>query len=432
MERMIKIGRMIIDEAKALGAQTVVCRISESEKKEFNVDGGEFSLMRTLFNRGVSVTVLKDQRKGSVNINRFDEAAVKAAVRDCIAASESAEPDPAWEYAKGPAEKQFCSGSPECDTDLLFSRTKELMADIAEKHPKILMEQMITSHDFWHGVFMTSDDITYYSKTGSYNFSLMYSAHEGEKATSFFGSGIKLAKLDKPVIETGFIERELSAIEKQLDPESVQGKFTGPVIMAPSAADVVLGTVLGNFVSDGSLIDGTSIWKDKLNTQVADERITVSLTPSADWALGSEDYTGEGFPSEDYDVIKDGKLVSFMLSQYAANKTGGKRCGNTGWNVCVPAGEKSVEEIIAGIDRGVLVLRFSGGQPSPSGEFSGVAKNSFLIENGKIAKALNETMISGNVTDMLMDLRAISSDVLYDGSNAIPYMAFNGVTISGK
>ncbi len=432
MERLTELAKMILKEAQSLGADYAQCEVSESEKKEFNVDGGRFSLMRTLFDRGVSITVLKEQRKGSVHINRFDEAAVRAAVAESLAACESAEPDDAWEFCSEPGEKDFADGCPDCDTEALFARTRELMKDVAERHPKILMEQMITSHDFWHGVFMTSDDITYYSKTGSYNFSLMYSAHEGDKATSFFGSGIKLAKLDRPVIQTGFIERELSAIEKQLDPESVQGKFTGPVIMAPSAADVVLGTVLGNFVSDGSLIDGTSIWKDKLNTQVADERITISLTPSADWALGSEDYTGEGFPSEDYDVIKDGKLVSFMLSQYAANKTGGKRCGNTGWNVCVPAGEKSVEEIIAGIDRGVLVLRFSGGQPSPSGEFSGVAKNSFLIENGKIAKALNETMISGNVTDMLMDLRAISSDVLYDGSNAIPYMAFNGVTISGK
>ena len=33
------------------------------------------------------------------------------------------------------------------------------------------------------------------------------------------------------------------------------------------------------------------------------------------------------------------------------------------------------------VERGVLLGRFSGGSPSPSGDFSGVAKNSFLIEN---------------------------------------------------
>ena len=41
-------------------------------------------------------------------------------------------------------------------------------------------------------------------------------------------------------------------------------------------------------------------------------------------------------------------------------------------------------------------------------------------------------MISGSVPDMLMNIRAVSSDLLKDGSNSIPYIAFDGVTISGK
>ena len=77
-------------------------------------------------------------------------------------------------------------------------------------------------------------------------------------------------------------------------------------------------------------------------------------------------------------------------------------------------------------------MRFSGGSPAPSGEFSGVAKNSFLIENGKIACPLTETMISGCVPDMLKNIRDISSDALKDGSGSLPYIAFDGVTISGK
>ena len=77
-------------------------------------------------------------------------------------------------------------------------------------------------------------------------------------------------------------------------------------------------------------------------------------------------------------------------------------------------------------------MRFSGGQPAPSGEFSGVAKNSFLIENGKITGALTETMISGCGPDMLNSIRDISSELLKDGSVSLPYIAFDGVTISGK
>ena len=48
-EMMNKLALEILDEAKAQGAEYAQCNVTESEKKEFNVDGGRFSLMRTLF-----------------------------------------------------------------------------------------------------------------------------------------------------------------------------------------------------------------------------------------------------------------------------------------------------------------------------------------------------------------------------------------------
>ena len=131
-------------------------------------------------------------------------------------------------------------------------------------------------------------------------------------------------------------------------------------------------------------------------------------------------------------MIRNGQLVSFGLSQYGANRTGGKRAGNDGNNVKVAAGDRTLEEMIAEIDRGILVMRFSGGEPSPGGEFSGVAKNSFLIENGKIAGALSETMISGSVPEMLTRIRNISREVQEDGNSSLPFVTFDGITISGK
>ena len=98
----------------------------------------------------------------------------------------------------------------------------------------------------------------------------------------------------------------------------------------------------------------------------------------------------------------------------------------------IESGKETLEQLIGGIEKGILVMRFSGGQPSPGGEFSGVAKNSFLIENGKIAGALSETMISGCVPEMLRQIRGISSDTLKDGNVSLPYIAFEGITISGK
>lgn len=433
MKIMKMLAQAILAEAKAKGADYAQCSVSESEKKEFNVDGGRFSLMRTLYNRNVVITVLKEQRKGTVQINRFDDEAVKAAVKDAIEAADSGKPDPAWQYAEGPVEEDFTDGEPVCDTDRLFARTKELLETISEKHPKIIMEQMITSHDAGQCVFMTTNGVTYTTHSGAYSFGLMYSAHEGEKGTSFYGSDVTLKTLDKPVIDCAFIERDLTMVENQLDPKPLEGKFTGPAVLAPYAlSEIVLWTILGNFVTDSCLIDGTSIWKDKLGEQVADSCFTMSFEPYSDDVVIPDRFTGEGYPTENFDLIKEGKLASFVLSQYGANKTGGKRSGNGGSGMRVKSGKKSLEEIIAEIDKGILVMRFSGGSPAPSGEFSGVAKNSFLIENGKISCALSEAMISGCVPEMLNQIRAISSDTLKDGSGSLPYVAFDGLTISGK
>ena len=433
MEKMNLLAQEILNEAKAQGADYAQCTVIESEKKEFNVDGGRFSLMRTLFNRNVVITVLKEQRKGSVHINRFDTEAVKAAVKDAVDAAESGKPDDAWEFADGPADHTFMDGTPECDTDRLFARTKELLETIKEKYPKILMEQMITQHNRWQQVYMNSRGVTYRKTAGNYAFSLMYSGHEGEKSTSFYGSDITLKTLDKPVIECGLIERELSMVEKQLEPRPLTGKFTGPVVLAPYAlSEIVLWTVLGNFASDSCLIDGTSIWKDRLGEQVADPSFTMSFNPLSEDVVIPERYTEEGYLTENFDLIREGKLVNFALSQYGANKTGGKRAGNSCSGLTVKNGDKTLEEIISGIDKGILVMRFSGGSPAPSGEYSGVAKNSFLIENGKVACALTETMISGCVPDMLKQIRGISSDTLKDGNGSLPYIAFDGITISGK
>ena len=54
------------------------------------------------------------------------------------------------------------------------------------------------------------------------------------------------------------------------------------------------------------------------------------------------------------------------------------------------------------------------------------------IQNGKITCALSETMISGNIGDLLKNIRAISKETVADGNSVLPAIAFDGVTVSGQ
>jgi len=93
-------------------------------------------------------------------------------------------------------------------------------------------------------------------------------------------------------------------------------------------------------------------------------------------------------------------------------------------------GTKSFQEMIKDIDHGILLCRFSGGSPSDNGDFSGVAKNSYYIENGEIKHPVSETMISGNIAQMFMNIGDISNETIDFGDEVLPWISFDGITVS--
>lgn len=218
-----KTGRLLSDA----GAQKAQYTVTEKEKHEFNVDGGEFSLFRTLFDRSLSITAYKDQKKGSAFTNQFNDAAIESAVSDCIKSAESGVADECYDIAPIQEKEIFRDGAYEPNIDLFFDRTRELMTDIRKRHPKILMEQMIVTHDKIHTVYRNTNGTEFEVYEGAYSVSLMFSAHEGDTTTSFFGSGVYTDKLDRPFIELGSLEKDLSDTEAQLNTIPVEGKFDG-------------------------------------------------------------------------------------------------------------------------------------------------------------------------------------------------------------
>ena len=432
MDKLYTLTETIIEKLKALGADMAYCTASSGETREFNVDGGEFSLFRTLFDNSLTITAFIGGKKGSVGINSFDEDKVDEACKNCIASAESSTADPAWALAPDCTEKTFTKGAVTPDLNRLFDRSAELCETIKRDFPLIVIEQMIVTHENAHSVYRNTNGAVYTKDAGYYNFDLMFSAHEGEQGSSFYSSGVVCDNLDKPAIELGSIRKDLEDVQKQIYTKTTEGKFTGTMLLCPGCLNDFMGSIVDKFASDTTILEGTSIWKDAIGTKVADERLTVSFAPCHEDVVCGQSYTTEGFIAEDFDFIKNGKLESFVTSLYIANKTGVQRAKNSGGNMVIEAGDKSLDEIIAGIEKGILVGRFSGGDPAQNGDFSGVAKNSFLIENGKISCAVSETMISGNLAEMLNNLVAISKERVADGYSVLPYAAFDGITVSGK
>ena len=423
----------VLDRLKAAGADAACCEASESETREFNVENGSFSLFRTLFDKGLTLTAYQDHKKGQVHANRFDDEAVAAAVSDCMAVAAAGEPDEAWRLAPEGVEQDFTLGVPEPDLDLFFSRLQELLAEIAAKYPTIGVESMVALHRKSRIVYRNTNGACFRTLEGYFQVELEYVAHDGDLGSSIYYSVLTLDKLDRPLIELGSVKNDLDMIVKQVHTTPLEGKFTGTILLPPACLRDFLSSALDNFVADNVILNGTSIWKDKLGQAVADPRLTLHIAPLDERIVCGERYTAEGYLSRNYTILDKGVLQCFRLSDYVANKTGFARAANTdSWAYCMEPGDRPLEDLIAGIDRGVLVGRFSGGEPGTNGDFSGVAKNSFLIEHGKITDALSETMISGNLEALLNSLTGLSAETVCNGFTVLPWAAFDGVTISGK
>jgi len=142
--------------------------------------------------------------------------------------------------------------------------------------------------------------------------------------------------------------------------------------------------------------------------------------------------TPDGYAAQNSTIVQDGVLKSFLLSLYGSRKTGLDRAVNSGGAFVVDQGDTPFDEMVKSVKKGILLARFSGGSPSDNGDLSGVAKNSYLIEDGEIKYPISESMISGNVADMLMNVTAVSNERIDYGFSILPWVAVSGVTISGK
>lgn len=427
-----EIAAYVLDALKKSGADHAQCVVTSGKADEINIDGGTFSLMRTLFNSSVSMKALKDGRKGVISSNRLDKDSIDMAVSDCMAALQSSVPDEAERIAEKESNGDFTSGVEAFDRNSLFDRIKEYMEDVKREYPKISLAQFISSMNQSESLFMNTNGVQFQERNGWYDFNSLFAAQEGKKVSSFMGCGAKFVSLDKKLMDIGMQRRLFGESERQLDTKPITGKFVGKLMITPACLEEMMMMAFSNFISDSVIIDGTSPWLKMLGKQVASDKLSVSTIPLDDRIVCGERVTSEGYRSRNMEIIGEGILKQFMLSDYGSRKTGFPRALNLSGSLFVKPGDTSYEDLMKGVDRGILLNRFSGGQPGSNGDFSGVAKNSFLIEDGKVTEAISETMISGNLMDVFRNVIGVSSETVCDGLTVLPWVLSDGITVSGK
>ena len=432
MANILEISEAIAEYIKTKENVKADFSVSEVEQHEITMKDGKFTLFRTLFDNNIDIKVIKDNKKGTTSTNNVTVEAAKAAVDAVIASAEVGSPDENFDIAPGLEPEKFSLGVLTPDIEKLMERTKELADDIAEKHKKIKLMEMFTKYVHGHVIFMNTNGTRDEKEYGFYEVAIDFAGNDGENSTGIAESYVILDSLDDRLINAGSIEKDFTDAENSLNPLRISDKFEGDCIVTPGCAAQLIGGVLANAITDYVLINNTSTWIGKLGEQVASPLLTVRSNPWDERIINHEIHTCDGFRSENYDIIEKGVLKSYAASLYAANKCGLEHAPNSSFDLVVDAGDTAFEDMIKSIKKGLIIGSISAGAPGANGEMSGVAKNAFYIENGEIKGAVIETMISGNIFDMLKNIKAISKEQLCDGQMVMPYLQIGNVTISGN
>ncbi|ALO45302.1 metallopeptidase TldD-related protein [Pseudohongiella spirulinae] len=398
--------------------------ISVTDVNELNIAHNHVSLMRTTQSQALSLMAIKDQRRVTASVSSLDDAAVQRTIADMQRDVKASPQDAA--YAVAPDQQgEFTKGPQAADREAIAACAKSLLDARGKQYPNFVIEECTVKHALQKTFIVTSRNTALMSSLGSYSMMIMGSSKDEHGSSSFTYTGGDLDALPEQPLDVLDIGAMMANSVQETRTEMIPAKFIGDVILTPMAVMDLIGW-LTDQLGDVALLSQASVYQKSVGEMIAAPTLTLRNNPQG---AGQSPINGEGFIVQPVTVIDAGRLQCQLPSYYGSRKLKLPHTPAGGaWRM--DAGDVSRADMQASVERGALVGRLSMGSPAPNGDFSGVIKNSFLLENGQRTKALSETMITGNVAQMLLDIAAISQEVSDFGGYQLPWLKISGLRFS--
>lgn len=424
----VSVASDAVERAQRAGAGVSKAVHGYSERFEVNFETDGVSLVRSTVDDGLSITVYLDGRKGSAEVTGRDHDGVDAAVEQALTAARASEPDPANVLPDAPAEPATTGGDQHPDRDAMVDAVARFIAHLRRDHPAILTRSSSYSFVNSWSSYANSFGRTQHARRSNYGVAFVLAGRDERASTSFQYTSTASAE---PVADIGALPAVRQATDetaRSFGARPIPETFVGDVILTPQALGSFLASVIGA-MSGLALMKRTTPFLDRLGQRIAPESFSLLHRPSV--LAAAPAFDDEGFPNADLDVVRGGVLENFVVGWYMSHKLG-RPMTTALTNPVVNTGDTAVDEIIASTDRGIMMGRYSGGIPNQNLDFSGVAKNSFYVERGKVVGPISETMVAGNLVALLSEIAAISREEIDYGFFRMPWVAAGGVTISTK
>lgn len=429
------IAEQALAALKAEGADASQVSVSTGALTELNINHSEPSLLRSTQSHRLSLVGIWDGRKANTELSDLSPDSLAAAARALRADAAAAPQDTANAVSSG-QRTTITRGPLEADLSSLADAAHDILDFRAKATPSMNIEEGAASHTRTDTQTLTSGGSHLQSTLGWYGLSIFGTARgpgpDGKvRTSSFHYTGGETEDLRGAPAHSRFgiadVMRELTrSIVTQGVADCFGGKFVGDVVLTPLAVATLLGWLQGQ-VSDMALISGSSMYKDKVGQVVASPLL--SLASRFD-APGLAAISGDAFVAPPLQLLQTGRLQTLTPSLYGSRKTGLTHVPTAaaGWELA--AGTTPLADMLRDVPRGAVVGRLSMGSPAANGDFSGIIKNSFAIDGGVVGTALSETMINGNVAQMLRDVVSVSTERMDTGGWCMPWVRVKGLHFS--
>ncbi|MBS7620916.1 TldD/PmbA family protein [Candidatus Bathyarchaeota archaeon] len=423
---LLHFASLAVNTCQKLGTDEAEAFVQNQQIVEVVLERAEIQNERFKTQSGIGIRVIKDKKLGFAFASKLSRESIKNTCKAAISLAKVSVPNPEW--VSLPAKDKF-------------PKTPEGIFDpeIASISGDEMLNLVIDAYDAAKGYDkrVDIDDGKFSAILNEIAIANSHGVEAQEKTTRIEGYLVCVAK-ERGETSSMAYEYDVSTMLREFSPEKI-GKtaaekalsslhpkaiesFTGKVILDSDPASFILFYPVISSVNADNVQRGRSLWAGKVGEKVASPELTVVDDGLMPKGIGSLNFDFEGAPRQKTPIIINGKLVGFIYNSYTANKEGKKSTGNAyresynmlptvaTSNFVVKAGKKKLEELIAEVDKGIIVRRFSGNVRPDSGEFSGIAKQASYIEKGQIKHALGETMISGNAFQALKDIIEIGCE----------------------
>ena len=382
------------EQAKAL--LTKVLSYSKAEQCEVNLsgsDGGNIRYARSsvstsggISTNSLAVTSAFGKKSGVATINEFDDASLEKVVRRSEELAQLAPENPEFMPFLGPQE--YGPESPTFSEATAAMGPKEradaVQASLNQAKENKLNSAGFLSNSAGFSAMMNSKGLFAYNKSTDVAFNITIRTADG-KGSGYATKGYNdYTKLNTKADTAIAAKKALASVTaKAIEP----GKYT--VILEPTAVAVMLENLFFDLdarqADEGRSSMSKPGGKTKVGEQLLDERVNIYSDP---WnpELPTSNWNGDGRPQQKVNWIEKGVVKNLYTSRYWAEKTGIKSLPSPDGAIMV-GGTKSLEELIKGTEKGILVTRlwYIRSVDPQTLLLTGLTRDgTFYIENGEI------------------------------------------------